>query len=139
MKTFPKILLLSTALASATASLVLAADPASAASVTATDAKPHHHPRLKALQKRRQLATRALGRRLDLSSEQKTQLKALRQKTAAEVRGIRQDATLSADQKKAKIHAARQDARAHAGSVLTLEQKKKTAKLRHHLRRLAAK
>lgn len=136
MKILSKILLLSTALTCATTSLVLAADATAAAtapatSTTTTAAKPHHHPRLKALQKRRQLAAQAIGRRLDLSGDQKTQLKSLRQKTAADVRGIRQDSTLSSDQKKAKIHDARQARRTQASGVLTPEQKTKAAKLRH--------
>ena len=142
MKKLSKLILLATALASATASFARAADTTASvpsASPTATAANPHLHPRLKALQKRRQLAARALGRRLDLSSNQKTQLKSLRQKTAADVRGIRQDSTLPPDQKKAKIHDARQAARAQASGVLTPGQKKKAAKLRQHLRRLAAK
>jgi Spy/CpxP family protein refolding chaperone len=142
MKILSTIVLLATGLASATTSLALAADmtaPAPAASATTAPAKPHHHARLKARQQHRQLAARALGRRLDLNREQKTQLKSLHQKTAADVRGIRQESALSPDQKKAKIHDARQGARAQASGVLTPDQKKKAAKLRHHLRRLAAK
>lgn len=137
MKTFSKFVLFATGLASATASFVLAADttaPTPATPPAASDAKPRHHAGLKALHQRRQLAARALGRRLDLTGEQKTQLKSLRQKTAADLRGIRRDSTLSPDQKKAKLHELRQGVRAQASGVLTPEQKTKAAKLRHHRR-----
>jgi hypothetical protein len=145
MKTISQIVLFAAGLASVTAAFALTADttaPASAASPATTAASPQTHPhlhRLKARLQRRQLAARAIGRRLDLTGAQKDQLKTLRQKAAAEVRGIRQDTTLSPDQKKARIRETVQGARAQAGGVLTPEQKTQAAKLRRHLRRSATK
>ena len=146
MKTISQIVLLAAGLATVTAAFALTSDttaptPAAAASAT-TAVSPRAHPhlhRLKARLQRRQLAARAIGRRLDLTGAQKAQLKTLRQKAAAEARGIRQDSTLSPDQKKARIREAVQGARAQAGGVLTPEQKTKTAKLHRHLRRSAIK
>ena len=145
MKTISQIVLFAAGLASVTAAFALTSDttaPTPAASSATIAASPRVHPhlhRLKARLQRRQLAARAIGRRLDLTGAQKDQLKTLRQKAAAEVRGIRQDTTLSPDQKKARIREAVQGARAQAGGVLTPEQKTKAAKLRRHLRRSAIK
>lgn len=128
MKTFAKFLIVSAALA-ASLPLVNAADPAPADQATSGNHRP-----LRTLKQRRELQQQ-IAKKLHLTAEQRTQLKASRAKTAAALKAIRADAALSADQKKAKARETLQVARTEMRAVLTPEQLKKWDKLRQHLRK----
>lgn len=84
-------------------------------------------------------AKRAAGRHhvakaLGLSADQKATLKADHAKTASAIRSIRTDSSLTRDQQREKLHAARQSARAEMRGVLTPDQQQKldTMKARAH-------
>jgi Spy/CpxP family protein refolding chaperone len=127
MKTLAKLTLLAVGLAAALP-FVQAADPAPAAPTV-------KHPRLHALMQRRAVRQR-IAHRLGLSQDQVAQLKAARAKTVAAVQAIRGDATLSADQKKAKVRETVQAARTEMRGVLTTDQRQKLDQLKKRLRHL---
>lgn len=131
MKTFTKFLLLSLALA-ASLPVINAADPAPTAPAHQTVTGPHRPMRNL---KQRQALQQQMAKKLHLSAEQRTQLKASRAKTADALKAIRADTTLSADQKKAKARETLQAARAEMRSVLTPDQLKKWDKLQRHQRK----
>ena len=129
MKTLLKLTLLAAGLATALP-IIQAADAAPA------KAGKHAHPR--ALAAKRAIHQR-VAQRLGLSQEQVGQLKADRAKTAAAVQAIRGDATLSAEQKKAKVRETRQAARTEMRGMLNPDQQAKLDQLKkklRHLRRL---
>lgn len=64
------------------------------------------------------------GPELNLTDDQKAQMKKIHQDEKAQVEAINNDASLSADQKQAKIRAIRRDTRRLTDGVLTPEQKK---------------
>jgi len=103
----------------------------------AVDAKPAHaakHPRLHALLAHRQDIRQRIAKRLDLSADQISQLKAERAKTAAAVKAIRADKNLSPEQKKTSVRDALKAARTEMRSVLTTDQQAKLRQLRARLR-----
>ena len=129
MKTLTKFLVLSVLVtASLPATNPADPNPAVPTGQAATPARP-----LRALQQRRALQQQ-IAKKLNLTAEQRTQLKASRAKTAAAVKAIRADSTLSADQKKAKTREVMQAARTELRSVLTADQLKKWDKLQKKLR-----
>jgi Spy/CpxP family protein refolding chaperone len=75
---------------------------------------------------------------LNLTDDQKAQMKQIHQTTKSQVETVNNDSTLSADQKKAKIQGIRHDARKQMVSLLTPEQRqqmRENAKARHAARR----
>jgi Spy/CpxP family protein refolding chaperone len=127
MKTLLKLSLLTAGLVAAFP-LLQAADPAPAADSAA------QHPRLRALMQRRTAIRHRIAERLGLSADQIAQLKTTRAKTAAAVRAVRADSSLTPEQKKAKVREAMQVARTEMRGVLTPEQQKQWRKMQQHLR-----
>ena len=139
MKNLLKLPFLAAGLLAAASPFVYAAtnaSPAAAdASTTAPAAAPAHpflakHPGLRALLKRHQAIRQRVAKKLGLTDEQKNQLKAGRAKTAEAVKGIRVDASLTHDQKKAKIRSTVQTARTEARGVHTPEQQNQLKEMR---------
>src|SRR5688572_22122515 len=134
MKTFSKMTLLAAGLAVAALPL-LAAD----ANKRADRAKERgDRPALRALA-RQQAVRKHVVRKLDLTDEQKSQLKAVRGETRQAVKALRGDSSLTTDQKKSKARELRQTTRGKVRVALTDEQKKKAGKMRHRLRALRDK
>lgn len=67
--------------------------------------------------------------KLNLTQQQQDQLKPIFQKQREQAQAIRQDSTLTADQKKQKFDALRQDTHAQINSVLTPEQQQQWAQM----------
>jgi Spy/CpxP family protein refolding chaperone len=91
-------------------------------------------PLLKALVQRRAALRQKVAKKLDLTADQKAQLKAKRASVVAAVKAIRHDASLTPEQKKAKARETLQAARADVRNVLTADQQAKLQKARQHLR-----
>lgn len=83
-------------------------------------------------------ATQRLVEQLTLTPDQKTKLDPVLADDAQKLRAIRQDSTLSADDKKTKSAAVRQDTEAKLKATLTGDQWKQYKKLKEE-RRSAAK
>ncbi len=66
-----------------------------------------------------------LATELNLTDDQKNQLKPILQDEVKQLKTVRDDSSMSADQKKAKIAEIRQNSRSQMRSVLTPEQQKK--------------
>lgn len=127
MNTFSKISFIVLGLATA----VL---PAFSADSNTTPAAPRpERPPLRALAARRAVQARVL-KRLDLTAEQKTQLKAQRDATAGTLKAIRADQSLTREEKKAKAREVAQSARTQMRSLLTTDQQAKLDKMRERLR-----
>jgi Spy/CpxP family protein refolding chaperone len=75
---------------------------------------------------------------LNLTDDQNAQMKQIHQTTKSQVEAVNNDSTLSADQKTAKIHEIRRDARKQMVKLLTPEQReqmRENAKARHAARK----
>ncbi len=130
MKTLTKVTLLTLGLASVALPFLAAADT-TAPSTPAPGAK---FPRLHALMVRRMAVARHVAKKLGLNADQISQLKSLRQQTAATIKGIRTDSALTKDQKKTKAIAALQNARTQMRGVLTADQQTQLDQMRQNLR-----
>jgi Spy/CpxP family protein refolding chaperone len=130
MKAFLKLTLLSAGILAATVPSLSAA--AAAPATPATPAAPAHG-RMHALLARR-AARHHVAKKLGLSSDQISQLKTARASTAAAIKAIRADASLTTDQKKAKVRDTLQSARTTLRGVLTADQQSKLQHFRakHH-------
>jgi DNA-binding Xre family transcriptional regulator len=124
MKAFLKFTLLSAGILAATLPSLTAADAKPAPTAPATPA----HARLHAMLARRATVRHHLAKKLGLSSDQISQLKAARASAATTIKSIRADQSLTADQKKAKVRETLQSARKTMQGVLTADQQ---AKLQH--------
>ena len=122
MKTFLKISLIALGLGAGALPALQAAD-------TSVD-RPDRHPRLRALLKHRADLRAKVARRMDLSPEQRTQLKAERAKTLDALKALRADSSLTREQKKAKARELLETARSEVRSALTPEQKAKIDQFR---------
>jgi periplasmic protein CpxP/Spy len=71
-----------------------------------------------------------LSTELNLTDDQKTQLKPVLQGEFKQLKAVHDDASLSPEQKKAKITEIRQSAKSQMGSILTPEQQKKLASMK---------
>ncbi len=134
MKTLAKITLFAVGLAVIALPLLNAAD--TDATTPAPAGKQTHagrHPRMRALMLRKAVRQR-VAQKLNLTDEQKTQLKTTRTNTVAAVKAIRADTSLTPEQKKAKVRETLQTARAGLKNVLTAEQQAKIGKLRRLIR-----
>lgn len=135
MKTLAKITLLAAGLAAAAVTVpVLHAADASGNNSATTGAPADKHPRLHALM-RRPAVRQHLAQRLGLSADQVSQLKATRASTAAAVKAIRADASLTPEQKKAKTRETLAVARTQMRGVLTADQQAKLKQMRAALRK----
>jgi Spy/CpxP family protein refolding chaperone len=75
---------------------------------------------------------------LNLTDDQKAQMKQIHRTTKSQVEAVNSDSTLSADQKTAKIHEIRRDARKQMVKLLTPEQRqqmRENAQARHAARK----
>lgn len=130
MNTFSKIAFIALSLAAAGL-------PAYSADSDITPSAPRsgHPPRplLRALAARRAMQARVL-KRLDLTAEQKTQLRAQRKATVGALKEIRADQSLTREQKMAKAREVAQSARAQMRSLLTADQQAKLDQMRPRLR-----
>ncbi len=91
---------------------------------TQTQAKPYgHHGRHGA-------HMREMMTKLNLSQQQQDQLKPIFEKQREEAKAIRQDTSLTEDQKKQKFDALRQDTQTQVNSVLTTEQQQQWAQMK---------
>ena len=128
MKTIAKISFLALGLAA------VAAPAFSAATVNDTAAPAAKHPRLQAALKHRATLRAQVAKRLDLTADQKAQLKAKRAATAASLKALRADTTLTREQKKEKARELRLSARGDLKGSLKPAQKAKIQKLRERLK-----
>ena len=113
-----------------------AADPAvSTPSATPAPADPAASPGWAA---RTHARAAVLAHQLDLTEAQQAQLKAVRQQTAATIKGIRANSSLTPDQQRAQIAAQRQSARDQFKALLTPDQQAKLATLEAHPGKLHA-
>ena len=112
--------------------LVLLATSLCLISTSTLTAAPADHPRAKvgAKLKERAAFRHHAAKKLGLSPEQIAALKAERANTIATLKSLRNDASLTKDQKRAKAKEALQGARSKAQSVLTPDQQAKAKKLR---------
>jgi Spy/CpxP family protein refolding chaperone len=62
---------------------------------------------------------------LNLSDDQKAQMKKIHQEAKAQIEAVNSDSSLSADQKQAKIHGIRQGSHKQVEAMLTPEQRQK--------------
>jgi len=77
----------------------------------------------------------AIADRIGLAPEQRAKLHEIHLKTAAAVKPIRADATLTPEQRRAKVREIVQASRTEARAVLTPEQQAKLGEIRKHLLR----
>ncbi len=129
MKTLLKMSLLAVGLATAASSLVNAAEVAPAAAPAGKH--PHRHAALA----HRKMVRHHVAKQLGLSAEQTATLKADRAKTHDAVKAIRADASLTPEQKKAKLRDTVKSARTEMRSVLTPDQQTQLKQLRSRGRR----
>jgi Spy/CpxP family protein refolding chaperone len=92
------------------------------------------HPRRLNAAAVRHVRMDALARRLGLTTEQRTQIRAIQQRTAATVRSIRKDSALSAEPRHARVRAIVQTGRKEMRGVLTPDQRTKLDQMRRRLR-----
>lgn len=74
-----------------------------------------------------------MGERLGLTAEQKAKLDALREKERTQIQSIRDDASLSVEQKREKIRGAMRGLREETESVLSAEQREKLQQARRRM------
>ena len=72
-----------------------------------------------------QAKLQSLSSELNLTDDQKTQLKPILQDEAQQIKALHDDASLSPDQKKAKVAEIRQSHKSQMDAILTPEQQKK--------------
>ncbi len=129
MKTFLKYSLLAAGLA--VASVPLFADAPATTPAPAAGQAVAKHPRLARMMQRRAMVRRQVAKRLDLSADQIATLKANRAQTRTALQGLRNDTSLTQDQKRAKAREIIQSARGAGRATLTPEQQKRA----HHMRK----
>lgn len=71
-----------------------------------------------------------IGEKLNLTADQKTAIKSIFTTSASEVKAIRQDKSLSTEQKQAKIKTLRQNVKEQIKAILTPQQQTQLAQLR---------
>jgi Spy/CpxP family protein refolding chaperone len=109
-------------------------------SATAENAAPapatgkHAHLRA-ALQKRQARLRAQVAKRLDLTDAQKEQLKAKRAELKTALKTVKDDASLSKEQKRAKVGELLQSARSNLRSVLNADQQAKLDQIREKVRK----
>ena len=135
MKTFTKIALVTLGL---TAGSLYALDAAPTPNTNEADPRAGRHLRVRAMLHRRAALRAHAVRKLDLSADQISQLKAARAETRASLQAIRGDSSLTPEQKRAKARETLQATRGKMRSVLTADQQEKLGKMRerpHQFRR----
>jgi len=73
---------------------------------------------------------KGLAKKLNLTDAQKAQIKSIMKEQRPKVRAIRQDNSLTPEQKKAKLQALRKETQEKIAAILTPEQKEKMKELR---------
>lgn len=73
-----------------------------------------------------------LAETLGLTDAQKAQIRPIVADAARRVRAVRQNASLTPEDRKAQLKAIRKDSMAQIAAILTPEQKRKLAAMRHH-------
>lgn len=134
MKNISKIILVAAGLATVVP-FVNAADTttAPAPNTPAAVAPAANHPKMHAALKHRRALQRRIARALNLSADQKAQMKAIGASTRTSIKSIRENASLTPEQKKAQIRSVAQSARAQRVAVLTPDQKTKLEHLRNRV------
>lgn len=135
MKTLAKISLLVAGLAAASVP-AFSATPTDATTPAPAGKRAH----LRGLLAKRQAKVRAhVAKRLDLTAEQKTQLKAKRDELKQSLKAVKDDASLTKEQKRTKVRELVQAERGQMRAVLTADQqakldqmREKQGKLREH-------
>jgi periplasmic protein CpxP/Spy len=121
-------------LAAALAGLLHTLPAASAAEQTASDPKPTTTaPNERGARARDQM--QQIAKELNLTEEQKTQLKPVIQKQAEKARALRADTSLSREERQAKLKTLRAELAPEFKKVLTPEQYEKWQKLRDERQR----
>ena len=98
------------------------ADPASSQAASTSQAGPAADPETQA---KVQAKLQELSAELNLTDDQKAQLKPILQDEMQKLRAVNDDASLTADQKKAKFTEIRQSYKSQMVSILNPEQQKK--------------
>jgi Skp family chaperone for outer membrane proteins len=80
-----------------------------------------------------------IAKRIELSDEQKAQLKAKRDELKSSLKALKDDASLTKEQKREKAQALMKSARGNFRSVLNADQQKKLETLREKMRARAPK
>lgn len=138
MKNLIKISLVAAAVA-ATFPFTVAAQtsgtaPAAAPAVAAPAAGAHHPKMHRAMMKRRAALHHRIVRQLHLNATQKTQLKTIRQNTAASLKALRANTSLTPEQRKAQAHQLLAAAHTQMRGVLTPEQQTKLHRMKARVR-----
>jgi len=129
MKTYIRSGLFAAALSVA----AFAADPTASTTAPApTTPPPGDQPAAPGAHLRQHVRASVIAEHLGLSADQKTQLKAIRQQTAAAVKTIRANAALTPDQQREQIAAHRKTAHDQMSALLTAEQRARFAELTSH-------
>ncbi|MEO5957942.1 MAG: hypothetical protein ABIR80_02410 [Opitutaceae bacterium] len=125
MKTLVKLSLLALG-------LIVSAVPALTAAPIKGD-RGANRPHLKALVQRRAALKAHVAKRLELTDDQKSQLKAKRGETRSALKALRDDTTLTREQKKEKARELLKGTRSEMRSLLKADQTAKLDKARDHL------
>lgn len=135
MKPITRISLLAAALAAAlpfAGAIETTAPSAPAPAAAGHTARPHAHARTRAV--RREAAIRRhLARRLKLTTAQRSQLHSIRANAHRSAEAIRQNTSLSKDEKRAQVRSLRTASRQQMDALLTPAQKTRLTHLRARL------
>lgn len=91
------------------------------------------HPRRLQMLARRHLRMVALARRLDLTPQQRTEIRTIAVKTRAAIRPIRENENLTAQEKRTRVHQLLASSRGEIRHVLNARQRMKLDRMRHRL------
>lgn len=92
-------------------------------------------PMMRRMMKRRAMERERLAERLDLTDDQQAQLKTMRANTAATAKAIREDTSLTPEEKKTKLRETWKASQTEMRALLTPEQQAKLDQMRQHARR----
>ncbi len=96
-------------------------------------AQMRSHPRMLRAMTLRRMRMAAVARRLDLTADQRTQIRDIRRQTLTAVKGIRDDAKLTPEQRKAKVREIVQNSRGQIRGVLSPDQQQRLQRMRRRL------
>ena len=130
MKMTPNRLMVAAVLAGLLCGIPLTRAADSAAPASKPAAGQRGEPGARARDRMQQVA-----KELNLTDEQKAQLKPVLQKEADKLKALRDDTSLSREQRREKVQAIRADIAAEAKKVLTAEQYEKWQKMREQRQR----
>lgn len=114
-------------------SLSAQAQDAQSSQQSATQQEQQASPQTAAPDQGAKMHGRAMFANLNLTDDQKAQLKKIHENTKSQIEAVQNDSSLTADQKQAKMHQLRRDARKQTSQVLTPDQRKQLrAEMREH-------